>query len=236
MASCNSPTRSGVVGSMSAIPTWLLARTRRSGPSSSAACANVAGRGAAGHLRSPPWADGRGRPGHGRRDLASLPGSLHAKRPDPGPQGVLGDGRGHDPHDLRPTPRPREQVEVVATMLKPRSPTSPRCCGRPGSRSPRLPTSPSRARPRSGSPNPLERLNREVKRRTEVVGIFPNPAALHRLTACVLIEAHDEWQIADRHYLSEGSMALLNPPAPTQIGTTTGTTKEDIYTDAAVTA
>jgi hypothetical protein len=62
-----------------------------------------------------------------------------------------------------------------------------------------------------------ERLNREVKRRTDVVGIFPNPAALLRLSACVLIEAHDEWQDSDRRYLSEESMALLNPPAPTAL-------------------
>jgi putative transposase len=65
------------------------------------------------------------------------------------------------------------------------------------------------------STNPLERLNREVKRRTDVVGIFPNPDALLRLASCVLIEAHDEWQDSDRRYLSEESMALLNPPAPT---------------------
>ena len=65
------------------------------------------------------------------------------------------------------------------------------------------------------STNPLERLNREVKRRTDVVGIFPNPAALLRLSSCVLIDAHDEWQDSDRRYLSEESMALLNPPAPT---------------------
>jgi putative transposase len=65
------------------------------------------------------------------------------------------------------------------------------------------------------STNPIERLNREVKRRTDVVGIFPNPDALLRLSSCVLIEAHDEWQDSDRRYLSEESMALLNPPAPT---------------------
>jgi len=65
------------------------------------------------------------------------------------------------------------------------------------------------------STNPLERFNREVKRRTDVVGIFPNPAALLRLSSCVLIEAHDEWQDSERRYLSEESMALLNPPAPT---------------------
>jgi putative transposase len=67
------------------------------------------------------------------------------------------------------------------------------------------------------STNPLERLNKEVKRRTDVVGIFPNTEALLRLSACVLIEAHDEWQDSDRRYLSEASMALLQPPAPTPL-------------------
>ena len=67
------------------------------------------------------------------------------------------------------------------------------------------------------STNPLERLNKEVKRRTDVVGIFPNDNALLRLTACVLIETHDEWQVSDRRYLSEASMAQLTPPAPTAL-------------------
>ncbi len=67
------------------------------------------------------------------------------------------------------------------------------------------------------STNPIERLNREVKRRTDVVGIFPNPAAVLRLAGCVLIEAHDEWAVTGRRYLSEASMALLTPPEPTSL-------------------
>ncbi|XPP27116.1 MAG: IS256 family transposase [Leucobacter sp.] len=59
------------------------------------------------------------------------------------------------------------------------------------------------------STNPLKRVN-EIKRRTDVVGTFPNPAVLLRLAGHVLIELHDEWDGADRRYFSAHSMKLLH--------------------------
>jgi putative transposase len=85
---------------------------------------------------------------------------------------------------------------------------------------------PAQHRAKLHSTNSLERLNKEVKRRADVVGIFPSESSILRLIGAVLLEANDEWQLQHRYMQIEGMAELMSPigiegeitaAAPTQV-------------------
>ena len=69
---------------------------------------------------------------------------------------------------------------------------------------------PAQHRTKLHSVNTLERLDEEVKRRADVVGIFPSEASILRLIGAVLLEAHDEWQLQHRHMGVEAMAEILS--------------------------
>jgi putative transposase len=71
--------------------------------------------------------------------------------------------------------------------------------------------------PKIRSTNPLERVNPEIARRSDVVGIYPNDAALIRLAAGLLVEINDEWLVAHR-YISHASLQLILPELEEEFG------------------
>jgi putative transposase len=68
---------------------------------------------------------------------------------------------------------------------------------------------PPQHRTKLHSTNPLERLNGEIKRRTEVVGIFPNEASIVRLVGAILLEQNDEWAVQRARYMTLETIAPL---------------------------
>ena len=69
---------------------------------------------------------------------------------------------------------------------------------------------PKEHRRRLHSTNTVERLHMEIKRRTQVIGIFPNRASLLRMVATLVQEQDDEWQVAERRYFSIESMRKID--------------------------
>ncbi len=193
---------------------WVLPRPRRSGGSSFAGPPRPC-RGAAGGLRRPRGPQTGDCPGAGC-PVAALHRPFPARRPRPLPQGHPAAGRGRDPADL-PGWQPRGGPAAAGRDRRPSG--GPGAEGRPaaaGGRDDLLAFYgfPAAHRSKLRSTNPLERVNREIGRRTDVVGVFPNDAALLRLAGSLLIEQNDEWLVS-RRYLSEASMAeLTTNPTP----------------------
>ena len=69
---------------------------------------------------------------------------------------------------------------------------------------------PAQHRAKIHSTNPIERLNGEIKRRSDVVGIFPNEAAVTRLIGAILLEQNDEWTVQRARYMTLETIAPLS--------------------------
>lgn len=102
----------------------------------------------------------------------------------------------------------REQWRVVADQLRARFPKIAKLMDEAEDDVLAHMSFPKEHRTKIHSTNPLERLNGEIKRRTEVVGIFPNEAAIYRLVGALLLEQNDEWAL-QRRYMTLETLADL---------------------------
>jgi putative transposase len=107
-------------------------------------------------------------------------------------------------------PSAKVQWRQVANQLRPRLPKLASLLDEAETDVLAYMTFPAAHRAKLHSTNPLERLNGEIKRRTEVVGIFPNEAAIVRLVGAILLEQNDEWSVQRSRYLSLETIASLS--------------------------
>jgi transposase-like protein len=103
----------------------------------------------------------------------------------------------------------RKQWRAVADQLRPRVPKLAGLMDQAEADVLAFMTFPEEHRAKIHSTNPLERLNGEIKRRTEVVGIFPNEAAIVRLVGAILLEQNDEWA-GQRRYMSLETLGTVS--------------------------
>ena len=140
-----------------------------------------------------------------------MPRPLHAKRTRLRNEGRTRSRARIDPHSIRTRDSCRSErtVEVPSsTKCAGVYRNSLRCSRNRGDDVLAFMEFPKAHRSQIASTNPIERVNAEIKRRIDVVGIFPNEAALVRLVGAILLEQNDEWQLQRRYMQLEGLCSL----------------------------